>query len=213
MAEWRWSAGARRYQGPDGRFLSAADTAELRNDFLGKQREAMLELGRKLGADEITVPQFERAMRERIKLSTTTEFVYGRGGRQAMTPEDRQAIAELVKAQHVYLNDFAKAAADGQLSAAQIQNRAGMYASAGIHAHASGEAAAWEGSDHEELNVRGASAQPCDECPVLSARGWVAGGSLPLPGSRECASRCRCHLERRAKAQEDGRMLRVVEAA
>lgn len=210
MADWRWSAGARRYQGPDGKFLSAADTAELRNDFLGKQRDAMLELGRKFGADEITVPQFEWAMRERIKLSTTTEFVYGRGGRQAMTSDDRQAIAELVKEQHVYLNEFAKSAAAGDLSPAQIQNRAGMYASAGIHAHASGEAAAWADSDHEERNIRGGSVQPCGECPTLSARGWVAGGTLPLPGSRECTSRCRCHLERRAVAQSEERTLRVV---
>lgn len=208
MANWSYSESARRYRGPDGRFLSAADTAELRNDFLGKQREAMLKLGHKLGADELTVPQFERAMRERIKLSTTTEYVFGRGGRQAVTVADREAIGGLVKEQWRYLNDFAQAAANGELSAAGIENRAGMYASAGVHAHATGESAAWAGTDYQERNVRGASLTPCGECPGLSARGWVDGGTLPLPGSRECASRCRCHLERRVKAVAKG--LRVV---
>lgn len=208
--DWQWSESARRYRGPDGRFLSASDSAELRNDFLGKQREAMADLGRQLVNDELTVEEFELAFRERIRLATVTEYTYGRGGRNAMGEDDRDVIAGLVKEQWTFLNAFTVVVTAGTLSAAQIEARAQLYAAAGVQAHAAGESAAWAGSDHEERNVRGGTTAPCSECPALSDRGWVAGGTLPLPGQRECGPNCRCHLERRAKAQADTERLRVV---
>ncbi len=45
--------------------------------------------------------------------------------------------------------------------------------------------------ERNALNV----AEHCEECPALTAKGWVPIGSLPSIGARKCGSNCRCELQ------------------
>lgn len=210
---WQWSSEVKRYRDQaSGRFLSASANVTLRDHYLEMQRQTMASLAQRVSAGELTIGQWETQMRAAVKASNVTAFSYGRGGRQAVTADDRTVLGQLIDKQNAYLSGFVRDLVAGEMSAAQIEARATLYASAAVHANAAGEDAAWVGSDYQELNVRGGSRFPCDECPALSAQGWVDGGILPRPGTRSCAANCRCSLARRLKAQPavESQRLRVV---
>lgn len=165
---WEWSASSRRYRGPDGKYLSAADSIDLRNDFADRQRTLAAELASKLASDELTVQEWERQMRSAVKSTYGTEYLFGRGGRNAMAVDERPALAALIKEQHDFLNRFAADVADGKLSAAQIAARSQLYFAGAVQAYERGRVAAYAG-----LHL----------------------STYPGDGTQACKSRCRCHLD------------------
>lgn len=202
MTDWRWNPAAHRYQAVDsGRFLSAAGSDQLRDHFLNLQRDRLAELADRLSAGDLSLGSWERQMRSSIKQLWTTEYAYGRGGRNAIIDANRAELGNLVTRQWEYLSGFARDLEAGLLTAEQVRARAQLYANAAVLAHAAGEAASFEDQDPstiEELNRLGSS-DSCRQCPDLTALGWVAFGTLPLPGSRLCKSNCRCRISRRQK--------------
>lgn len=210
--QWEWSTLVKRYrEKSSGRFLSAQANIELRDHFLDMQKTAMASLAQRVVSGDMSVGDWERAMRGTIKTTFSAEYLYGAGGRRAVTAEMRVELANLITQQYSYLNGFARDLQTGLMSEAQVLARAGLYGDAAVLGFESGASAAWTGIESEWLN-RSHSADPCGECPALSALGWQPAGSFSLPGLRACKARCKCVLSRRVKATvaAESQRLRVV---
>jgi hypothetical protein len=65
---WEYSESARRYRNTEtGRFLSSSQMTDLRDRFLDTQRQQMRDLAQQLAEKSLTLPEWERGMREHIK--------------------------------------------------------------------------------------------------------------------------------------------------
>jgi hypothetical protein len=106
-----------------------------------------------------------------------------------------------VRQQYADLDRFAGDIASGkQKFDGTLDRRAKMYTDAGRKTYESASRAESRirGYD-EERNVRHAQ-DSCDGCLEATAAGWVAIGTLPLPGDRDCVTNCKCSLEQRRSA-------------
>lgn len=119
----------------------------------------------------------------------TDDFLAGAVNAAALARESLEQIAEGLQS--------------GAVSEPQAVNRAGMNAQQANAVFQDARRKSHRDAADEngvaiflkERNVMTEGALHCTECPLLSARGWVDIGTLPIPGARECRSNCKCHLE------------------
>jgi hypothetical protein len=122
MAEWAWVESAHRYRNKEtGRFLSASAERELRDDFVARTAGEVSTLAGRVASEEIGPDAWERGVRSHVRLVNTAQYLFGRGGRNAMTEDDTAALAEIVRDQWTYLGRFADDVAGGTMSEAQIR--------------------------------------------------------------------------------------------
>jgi hypothetical protein len=165
---WEFDESAHRFrETAAGRFLSANAAVDLRDGFQERRQADVDTLARQLANEDITVQAWEAAMRDTIRDTFAAQYAYGRGGLNAMTAGDWQAINDLADAQAEYLRAFAEDVAAGRLSEAQIGARADLYLASSRHAYGRGLAASW----------------------------GIDLPAYPGDGSSECKSNDRCHWE------------------
>lgn len=172
-SRWVFDARTGRYRNElTGRFLPAARIQEMRDTLLAAAALRVVGLADDLERGKLDVGAWEREMRDAIKLIFGAQYVFGRGGLNAMQAADWLLLGELVKQQHQFLRDFADDVVAGKLSAPRLRVRASLYVGSSVQAHEAGKSAAWG----VEL-----PAQPAD-------------------GSSECLANDRCswHLRRRS---------------
>lgn len=148
MASLRWAFDqtAHRYRdNTTGRFLPEQTILDLRDALLTSRKEATARLAEALSAGRADLETWQLGMRAVTKDTLLTEYLFGRGGINAMTPADYGRVGALVKEQYTHLHDFAAEITAGQQSAAQIASRAAMYAHAGVAAHSIGKESAYGG--------------------------------------------------------------------
>ena len=146
MTDWQYDASTHRYRDKStGRFLSPTTHAELRAAFVEARRESIKGLGAGLADGSLTVNEFRRALRDEIEALHGVEFMFGRGGRKAMTFEDRQLLSAMIAREWQYADNFVIEASAGTLTARQIEARAALYASAGHKAAEAGRMAGYVG--------------------------------------------------------------------
>lgn len=163
---WQYNTVAKRYYDrQNGRFLTNKTIFDLRDGLLDARVSATKALATALGHGQIDLPTWQSGMRAVSKDTAMAEYLFGRGGINAMTQADYGRVGALVKEQYTFLQGFAQDIAAGKLSEAQIEARAAMYAHAGVTAHSVGQEAAYGGRLQ-----------------------------LPAhPGTGACLTRCRCH--------------------
>jgi hypothetical protein len=146
MAEWAWVESAHRYRNKEtGRFLSASAERELRDDFVARTAGEVSTLAGRVASEEIGPDAWERGVRSHVRLVNTAQYLFGRGGRNAMTEDDTAALAEIVRDQWTYLGRFADDVARGTMSEAQIRARSILYVNAARGAYARGRTATYAG--------------------------------------------------------------------
>lgn len=146
MASDRWSFDSRvnRYRDEvTGRFLGRSQVVSLRDRALDAASEQARDLAGRAARGEITIDQFRDGMRQVIRRTETAQYVFGRGGRSAMTRSDYGRLGALVKKQYRALDGFIRDMQFGTLSEKQAQARAALYGSAGVEANGVAESAAW----------------------------------------------------------------------
>lgn len=145
MSDWSYDERARSYRDTaTGRFLSPASERTLADDFLSRRRQAVTDLAAKVSDGSMSVQDWERAMAKEIRQAHGVSYALGAGGRKQVTEEQWADLAKVVTAQQeTFLRPFAQQLADGQMSAAQIANRAGMYVDAANTSYEVGHAAAY----------------------------------------------------------------------
>lgn len=172
VERWVWDARLARYRNLDsGRLLPAERIRQMRDALLDTAAAGMGLLADALAGGRQDVGGWERAMRGAIKAVFGAQYVFGRGGLNAMQPADWDRLGDLVEQQYGFLGQFADDVAAGKLTAPRIRIRAELYVGSSVQAHEAGKAAA--------LDVE-LPAQPGD-------------------GSSECLANDRCawHLRRR----------------
>lgn len=161
-----WSQEAHRYRNKkDGRFVAERTILKGRDAFISRQVEIVNNLTSSLLDGGMTLSAWETAMKDRIRTAHTAEFLFGRGGKNAITDADKQAARKVIREQRLFLRSFTESIRQGDLSEKQIRARARMYARSSTQSFERGRARAW--------NVR------------LPA--------YPADGSAECLSNDRCH--------------------
>jgi hypothetical protein len=166
---WVWQEKLHRYRNTaTGRFLGAKDMLPLRDKFVAVQKARMVAVTGQFTDGKFGLGRWQRDMREAIRTSFIDQYVLARGGRNMMTPADWGKIGQMVKGQNTFLRGFAADLYAGDLSAAQAQVRAAMYAGA--------SKAAYEKGNAENLGTPDLPAYPGD-------------------GSTVCKSNCACSWE------------------
>jgi hypothetical protein len=129
---------------------SSTSTDALDSDARRKLRDQLLAaiallvygLAEDLASGSITLSDWEDAMRDQIKNTLGVMYVFGRGGFDAMTPNDWTVLSGLVTAAFMYLDHFAADIAQSLLSEDAIAARSAMYVGSGVGAYERGQAAA-----------------------------------------------------------------------
>lgn len=144
MPEWEYDEASHRYRNKaNGRYLSPTAAVDLRDDFQRRARRDLTRLAERLGAEDLTVQQWEAQMRTLVRQIHGVEFIFGRGGKNALTTADELALRSLVADQWAYLHRFAEDVRAGLLSEGQIRSRAHKYAASSRQAYERGRAAAF----------------------------------------------------------------------
>lgn len=170
MADYRWEfdESAHRFRDTKtGQFLSAREAIGLRDDSLERRATDVDTLASTLGKGDVSVQAWEAAMRDVVRDTFAAQYAYGRGGLNAMTTDDWQAINDLADAQSRYLRSFAQDVAAGRLSEAKISARSVLYLQSSRQAYGRGLAASW----------------------------GIELPAYPGDGSSECKARDKCHWE------------------
>lgn len=149
----------------------------------------------------LSLADWQQQMMADLKSSQVAAGVAAMGGRKAMTPADWGTIGQRVREQYRYLRAFAtdissgRQPLDGRLSA-----RAQQYGQAARPTYESIRARndLLLGYTHERNVLHGHD--HCQQCPTLTALGWVPIGSLPMIGQRACRVHDRCTIQRRKTA-------------
>lgn len=173
---WVWDSASKRYrESESGRYIGAAKMVEYRDTFTDRQIERTDMLVDSLVKGDITIQQWELAMREAIKETYLAQYSAAKGGRQGMTKRDYGINGAALKQQYnKYLRPFTQEIKDGKYTgqdldsiAARLKVRSGMYIDSSTKMYERGRS--------EALGV-----------PKLP--------HYPGDGSTECITRCRCTL-------------------
>jgi len=167
---WVWDTKSRRYRNSEtGRWISHSKVAQLRNDFAATQRQWADTAASALSRGDWTVRRWELEIRDRLKRVYLSEYMLGRGGKNAMTSSDYGRVGSMLKEQYDFLRSFALDIQDGTMSEAQIAARTQMYHESATQAFERGKVAAYSG----DLNLP----------------------AYPADGRTRCRARCKCRWD------------------
>jgi hypothetical protein len=163
---WEFSTGAARYRDlNNGRFIAKRTVDKMQTDFLDARADAVDDLASGLVGGDLTVQRWLEGMRDEVKVAHIGQYMFGRGGRNAMTDSDWGRVGQVVRQQYAFLQNFAEQVADGVLSESQIRVRASMYVDAAHTAFGHG---------------------------LAQAKGWPDLPAMPGDGSTVCLTNCDC---------------------
>lgn len=164
--KWQWSIKANRYRDTKtGRFVSQATIQTLRDSFIVGRMERMDQLAQQVAGGQRSIQEWVTAMRDEVRQTYASEYIFGRGGVNAMTQADWGRLGRMIRDQYAYLQDFAATVANGDYSEGQIRTRAHHYVGSAVQAF---------------------------ERAVGIARGWPDLPAYPGDGQTTCFGNCRC---------------------
>lgn len=166
---WSYDPASHRYRNDEtGRYLSAAQQIDLRDAFTDARKGAVQGMAGQLVSGELTLGQWETAVRGEIRTVFVDLAALGRGGRNMMEPADWGRVGSQVKAQYGFLSGFSREIAAGELSEAQVAARSGLYVESGTQAYERARATSFGAPDLPEY---------------------------PGDGNQICGANCRCSWE------------------
>lgn len=153
-------------------------------------------IARLLASDKIDLPTFQIRFAEELKLSHLRSASFGAGGRQQMSARQFGYVGAKLKEEYGFLDGFAQALANGELTATQALNRAGMYGQ--------GIRSSFFRAEHQTKDRDGflgkrsldAGASHCPECVTYSTQGKYVPASEIIPIATNCTCKrfCRCQI-------------------
>jgi hypothetical protein len=167
---FEWNPKRKKYTYKEsGRALSVQRVNQLRDEYIREQVTWSEGLASRVASGEMTAQAWESEMRQRLKKSSTAEYMLGRGGINTMTTDDMKVIEGVLRGQYDYLERFAAEVNADFLSEAQIRARSQLYFESTRQMHERGKASGWE----VEADL------PC----------------YPGDGDTQCRSNCKCSWE------------------
>lgn len=191
-SEWSWDGSVKRYREKNGRFLAESRVVQFRDNALNLATKRATQYAEQVADGTITPAAFKTKMRRAIKDVYGAEYAFGRGGFKNMTADDWDKVGQAVRRQFDYLDNFVAQIEKGEVSAAQIANRAKMYTDSAVLAHSRGVEASWGITlpSHPTLGTPCGSRCRCAWSIVIedgaTVAYWRLGGDDPCDG---CATR------------------------
>ena len=210
---WEPNAGASgRYRDERGRFVASSTVRRELDRYLDNSDPAKA-LAEALRGRQLSVADWEVAMRRHVKNVHLNAIALERGGWANLTPSDFGRVGQIVREQYGYLRGFAGDIASGkQRLDGTLGTRAKLYSQAGRNSYYRSKAANMTGKVTHQMSVRSAR-DSCWQCVELDRKVFrIDDTSFPLPGRRVCNHNCQCHLTYLALGS-DGESYETVEAA
>ena len=193
---WEPSAGVSgRYRdATTGRYASGATVRRELDRYLDAADPAKA-LAEALRGRQVSLADWEIAMRRHIKNTHLNAIAMERGGWANLTPVDFGRVGQIVREQYAYLKGFAADIASGkQRLDGTLGVRAKLYSQAGRNSYYRSKAANMSGKVTHQMSVRSAR-DSCWQCRELDRKVFrIDDTSFPLPGRRVCNHNCQCHL-------------------
>jgi hypothetical protein len=209
----RWNPTLARYIDERGRIVSRDAVARALDVSLANAQARARLYAEQLRRGDVSLVEWERSMRVLIKDSHIFATAGSVGGWAQLGPAEYGRIGNAVRDQYEFLYGFARDIASGKQSLGGVAARAALYVEAARTTAESQQLASDMDAGYDEEHNRVGVADHCDECPMLSSLGWVPVGSLPLPGRRQCGTRCKCRIERRVSPARRRQLAREQQAA
>lgn len=213
LSDYGWNERAGRYVNLDtGRFVPRASIKAELEKIVAKSQSDIYAFSQRLQQGQITLGEWQLAMRDSIKAAHVASAASARGGWAQMTQSDWGATGNLIKQQYAYLNNFAAQVEKGLKLDGRFVNRATMYGEAPrgtYEAMKTRYETVYQGAV-EERRVLSIGAEHCESsgdkpgCVELAERGWQPIGTLPRIGEATCITHCQCVFETR---DADGNIL------
>ena len=125
--DWVWNQLTKRYRNSKTKKTVTHNTLiRIRDDYVDAIRN-FTQLTDDLIHSRLTVQEWLLDMRKRVRNANSAEYMLARGGRNAMFQTDLDALAEIIKEQFGFLQQFGEEVRAGKLSASQITARSEMY--------------------------------------------------------------------------------------
>lgn len=194
-----------------GRIVSRDEIVGLLRDVSDASGAKFAGLARAAVEGRITPAEFFRAMQGELRALYNSTSALAVGGWNKMGPVEwgrngrilGLGTKEYPVGEYTSLAKFAQAIANGELTPAQAEARARLYAGKAYARY-------WQedqllrlaGGQYEVLWEDVGDERECGRCPELAAMGWVeigAHGTVPGAGATPCLGHCRCRLRYRAK--------------
>lgn len=187
-----------RYRSNRGRFVSRAQASAYIDRSINASKNVVGDLAGLAGKGEISPADFRERMKAEIRGEYIRQYLLGRGGLGSMTQSDWGVIGRALKDQYSFLGDFHDDLRKGDLTEAQISNRAQMYISSARQMYEKARTKTMGDSGRTEVRWVLSGGESCADCKALADRGWMEIGELkqaPSDGSTSCKSNCKCGLE------------------
>ena len=193
---WEPNAGASgRYRDERGRFVASSTVRRELDRYLDNSDPAKA-LAEALRGRQLSVADWEVAMRRHVKNTHLNAIALERGGWANMTPADYGRAGQIIREQYGYLKGFAADIASGkQRLDGTLGVRARLYSQAGRNSLYRSKAANMSDRVTHQRSIRG-KRDSCWQCLELNGKVFkIDDASFPLPGRRVCNHNCGCHVE------------------
>lgn len=201
MADFAFDTKSQRFRYTSGifagRFVSRADVQEVIENNITRLKGDIKTTTQLLLDKKITVATWEQTMAEIIKKGNTQSYLAGKGGKFQFKPRDKGIVGNSLVDEYAYLRRFSQEINNGNLSPAQILDRANKYGDSFYKTYEKGrlESHKQAGYKWEKWTV-GAYNNICPDCVNYSLSGWQIIGYFPPIGvATACKMRCRCHKD------------------
>jgi len=187
----------KRYRSARGAVIAPHRVSEEIERTVARAENRLRLLGRRLTQGKLTLPEWQIASREEIKLLHIATHAVGKGGWQNMTLADWGRVGADIRTQYAYHNRFARDIEAGRAALGQLEFRAGLYAKParnGFHNNRLREEVAIGAKECRRiLNA----SESCSACTFWAAKGWIPVTEQPEIGSLVCKAFCKCTVEYR----------------
>lgn len=158
-------------------------------------KSRLVELATAYNKGTIDLPSWYTQSETIIRRSLIASGQIGAGGRQQMTPSLNGSLGSRVRFHLDKFRQFGLEIERGEVSEAELLNRATMYGDATVNSFETVRQAAMAEAGFTEAKNILSDAAHCTQCPGIA--GWIKIEDYIPPGSRICLSRCRCGTEYR----------------
>lgn len=175
-----------------GRMVKRTEITDQLRDVTKEHERQIGNYGRMAANGEMTPRQFYEAMQQEIKLATNANAALAKGGWAQLTQADRDATTAKLNDENARLWQFAREIKDGDLTPAQIEARANLYANSTYERYwqITSEQQQARGMTQERLVTMGDD-KVCEVCQDEAGKGWVPIGTYIPP----IHAGCRCDVE------------------
>lgn len=200
MPDWVFDPSVGTYRDPKGHPRTYATVRKAYDKRIAEAKTSMQGHGSAYGSGDLTLAQFEAAMRADIKRLHVQGRILGAGGKAATTKSDYGKVGAAIKKEYKYLRGFVQDIEDERHTEAGIINRAGQYAgSNAIRQFEAARLAVMDKAGYSEMRYAGPDdGATCATCSERLSRGWVPLDEPDFEiGDSECKSGCRHTIEYR----------------